>query len=167
MKIAAVTFFDENEKQRSVLGMCEYDRTECVVLGGDDVHKYQIRSDDDGEGNPCTIENAVAINHFADFITDTKIDFPHKENAGGGYAIMDDLYEMSDRHFSEDSYDLMNELEVFRHNLLAKYIGDNLAEANKEDPVINSVNVDDFGNIHLNFYGTPYTVEIHNNKEFE
>lgn len=168
MKIAAITFFGKDNMEQTILGMCEYDRTRCPEVDNESCFRYQIRSNDDGSGNPATIEAAVAVNHLADFITDTKIDFPNKENAGEGYALIsDDIDEYGDKVFDMNSFNLMNELEAFRKSQLTEYLRGNLAEVNEGDPIVNHIDTDRDGNIHLNFYGVPYTLEIHNDKEFE
>lgn len=43
------------------------------------IYHYDIRHDDDGRGNPVTLENNVAVNRFGTFLTYQKIDFGDKD----------------------------------------------------------------------------------------
>lgn len=40
----------------------------------DDLYHYQIRHDDDGYGEPCTIEPSVLVNHYGDIASKVSLD---------------------------------------------------------------------------------------------
>ena len=55
------------------------------------INRYEIRSDDDGRGDPCTIEPSVAVNRFGTFLSSDIINF----GSDGYIEITDNDYEFT------------------------------------------------------------------------
>lgn len=55
------------------------------------INRYEIRSDDDGRGDPCTIEQSVVVNRLGAFLSSDMIEF-----GSDGYIDISDDYEFSE-----------------------------------------------------------------------